>query len=53
METATAIVTLIAILASVGSLALSLWTIHLMDEADRRREEADAEIVRRLLTRGE
>lgn len=51
METVGIIGSLVAIVASVGSLVLSLWTIHLMDEADRRRDEADAEIVRRLTAR--
>jgi len=50
METATTILSLVALAASVGSLALSLWTTRLMDEAERRQDEA-ADLVRRATSR--
>ena len=48
METATTILSLAALAASVGSLVLSLWTTRLMDEAERRQDEANAEAARRM-----
>lgn len=50
METVGIIGLLVPIVAWAASLVLSLLTVHRMDEAKRRQDEAD-DLMRRMMSR--
>lgn len=53
MSTAATLAVVVALMMSVASLAVSIWALLCLAERDRREDQADAELVRRLCPRGE